>query len=398
MFSTGFGGEAGETYLNDLAAKMFRATVMASLPARPSKASGKKSKAASLASRSTASGGASVSGRSIASARSVRSSRVDLDQLASRAADGATATALAVRPSPPQIATSVGADTPATAARSAAAPRAAPREPTGRFLDLLEDVEGACDSDEEMAKAPEMCGRGSSSTDALLPAPHAGELAGDRRLQSVIRWLSRKELCDIDDFALAVADPSFKGCPLVVCSEGFASLTGHSRAEALGAPLRPLLLSEGRGRARDELHAIRAAAARGAWYPGDGRPGVALLSDDLGPEADAEAPQLPEGELVCVQEVSTKFGQPTRCVLHFKQVELDDVMLLLCLLAKVPDPEVSPEEHDRDADAQNRVHLAFNRVSQKMDLALQVLAAQFWVLTAMRRQTAADDTDGGAEE
>eukprot|EP00443_Scrippsiella_acuminata_P048640 CAMPEP_0115188564 /NCGR_PEP_ID=MMETSP0270-20121206/11076_1 /TAXON_ID=71861 /ORGANISM="Scrippsiella trochoidea, Strain CCMP3099" /LENGTH=564 /DNA_ID=CAMNT_0002601751 /DNA_START=66 /DNA_END=1760 /DNA_ORIENTATION=+ len=375
---------ASTQYLHSIAAKMWQDTVSATMLNSRSKQ--KQSTTRSLASRSTASGGTSVSGFSVASARS--------------SSDGAGACRV------PSVVAEEGDSTMLHDVIEITPVQ----DFTERFVDLLEAVEGQEDEFEEQprqSRAHSRIGRIAfhSAPAALdIPKPMQPSL-GNAKLKQVVDRVSRKELMDLD-FPLVLADPSLQHCPLVLCSAGFSSLTGYQWQETLGRDLRFLFYDVPQDsvcrRASLEMERLCSAAAAGDYYPGGGSRGLALfrgLAGDQERQRMLSGPEdiLPEGELAYVHDIAAKTGRCVRCMFHLKQVELDDDMFVLCLQMKVPDPKDNPEEHDRYEVAENveqRCRLAFARLAQNMDVAMQVLAAQFWISAAMRRQTACGDSDG----
>lgn len=377
------GKEASVKHLNETAAKMWQALVKATMISGGDKV--KKSATPSLASRSTTASIA-ASCRSIASARSCASgSPTNVaatfagQALGVKAGSGtAPASVLpaiqrAAAPAGPSGCPEVGRAAPAAPASGK------PAEPAGRYLDLLEEVD---ENDQGLA--------------GVAWAPPS---VSDPRLAEVIKQIARKEICDLD-FPFVLAAPSIKGCPLVVCSAGFTGLTGYTAREVVGKPCSFLLCGVPRGlassRACLEFQALLQAASKNEYYPGNDERGMAFLGTHIKDEDCSEF--LPEGELAFVQLVATRSGEMSRCMFHFKQVELDDEMYLLGLQDMLPEcNDANPEEHDRDvvaADKEERQQLAFCRLGKNMDAALGALASQFWFSAPMRRQTAVGDSDG----
>jgi len=377
--------EASTKYLNSIAAKMWQDLVSATM--QTSRPKQKQVATRSLASRSTASGGTSVSGLSMASATS--------------GPDVA-----GMRRIPPSV-VAEEIDSPVVQWLAEAA---APQDLEDRFFDLLEPIERDSEGTEEPpcpTQSRSQLGRIEfHSAPAALGISQPIQLSfGNDKLQQVVDRVSRKELIDLD-FPLVLADPSAQHCPLVLCSAGFSALTGYQWEETLGRNLRSLLGGVPHDRvnrkASLEMERLCAAAADGKYYSDGVTRGLAMFRDREVARETQSIPVgledvLPEGELAYVHTIAAKSGRLIRCMFHFKQVELDDDMFMLCLQMKVPDPDDNPEEHDRYEaveNAEQRCRLAFGRLAQNMDVAMQVLAAQFWLSASMRRQTACGDSDG----
>jgi len=241
-----------------------------------------------------------------------------------------------------------------------------------RFLDLL-----SSDSDAEQPRSAEQ---------APCAAMPLQPVALDSGLQACLNQLgSCNELYDLG-FALAVIDPSPAG-GFVACSAGFSELTGYPAQQVLGNGSELLLHGVPSSiifeEALAECRKQRAVASRGKYYPEEQGHGVIKLGG-----ADAVLwPVLPHGELVCMQTLARRSGEIYRCMLHLKQVELEDHMFLLELQAPLHAP-IANGTTSRDEERE-----AFQQLCRNMDILVTILAAQFWYAAPLRRQVATSQAD-----
>lgn len=235
-----------------------------------------------------------------------------------------------------------------------------------RFMDILENSsdgdgdEPQPDSEPTTPRTPTSisaqsswrseAGRGQSWTPVPVEAPASPELSAEppQELglgQRITLALGRAGLLGLD-FNLTIADASRPGCPLSVCSDGFLSLVGHSDEEALGSSAASRLsgivhdADAAGGQQRNEVARLLARAEDSEYHsPGsDCHPGSCLL-------AAAEPGELPLGELVLLQtHARPATGESFRCVTWLKQVELEEEMFVIALLAPVPDMTWRSEE------------------------------------------------------
>lgn len=268
----------------------------------------------------------------------------------------------------------------------------------GRFLDLLEDpdyedLENVAPAKPNLKKADTDAAAKAVSVKDFQVSPPCRKIDG--QLEQAMSKMMRKELRDLD-FSMVLADPSLADCPLLLSSAGFYELTGYTAAEAAGQNCRFLLNGVPEALicedSRTQCKKFCDAATSGKYYhyeEDDGVHGVALLGGNL-------KERLPEGELVCKQMNAKKSGGLFCCMMFMKQVELDEEMFVVAVQAHCPDPDVDPEEYDRDAAAEDvteRCELIFRKLNEQMDVAIQVLASQFWYSAPMRRQVACSDSD-----
>lgn len=256
-----------------------------------------------------------------------------------------------------------------------------------RFFDLL-DCD--CSADEMPATGND---QDQTANQPQIVMKSVSKVEDTPKLQQVIGQLCKKELCNLD-FAMTIADPSQPGIPLVLSSAGFENLSGYSSQQVLGKSCR--FLTEGvpdlliNAEASMQSRALCSAAAGAKYYVGDdGLHGLAMLGGSV------QIP-LPEGELVCMQTHARKSGELFRCLTYLKQVELEDDMYVVCLLARIADPAIDPEEHDTDITTESmekRCQWVFRQLDEQMDVAIRVLASQFWYSAPMKRQTAGSDLE-----
>mmetsp|Transcript_105070 Transcript_105070/g.338837 ORF Transcript_105070/g.338837 Transcript_105070/m.338837 type:complete len:504 (+) Transcript_105070:79-1590(+) len=228
------------------------------------------------------------------------------------------------------------------------------------FMDLLDAV--GDHSEDENAQPP--------TSPTVLPAPSGPQQTAAREL--TICALRCRELYDLG-FALAVADPSRPGCPLVACSSGFSRITGYAAEEALGQDCGFLLRDVPPGLlgqcAQGQGEALCAAAGRGEYFAGAG---------------------APEGEFVCTQMGARSSGRLFRSLRYLKQAELDNCMFVLELLALLPEPDNDPEDTapklTTALNAEETHRAALEDLHENMSQAEQLLASRFWYCASMRRQ------------
>jgi len=235
-----------------------------------------------------------------------------------------------------------------------------------RFLDLIDDIED-----------PFECGFGESPEKFHGPWNWSDRLSDE--LQAMVdTFCNMKSLRDLG-FSLTIADPSYPDCPLVACSAGFTALTGYQVQEIVGRNCRflldgvpPHLLDE---ETRYKCRAFCIAAAQGEDYRAQ--------QDEL-PEAIQSAwPELPHGEIICVQTNARKDGELFRNMFYMKQVELDDMPYIIGLQSGLP------EDFDSDTDiasVERACRHAFAKLSDNMTTVQQLFAARFWYSAPMRRQ------------
>jgi len=262
-----------------------------------------------------------------------------------------------------------------------------------RFLDLLEEPEGLDASEEANDISnlhPDAMLSTRTSLHRELETPNeacAFESTQDfsSRLQQSVKLLGREALFNLG-FPFSIADPSLVDCPAVACSSAFTALTGYCDEEILGKSWR-LLLDGVPGHlvnksAMTACSALCDASSRGTWF-NTPIPGCMLCELARNPEQ-----VLADGELYYVQTHATKTGELFRCMVFLKQVELDDQCFIVGLQARVPDKDLDPEEHDRDAQVgdQERHQQACACLAYNMDVTEQVLASEYWYCAAMRRQ------------
>lgn len=164
-----------------------------------------------------------------------------------------------------------------------------------------------------------------------------------------------QELCDLP-FPVALADPSQPGCPIVLHSADLAKFLQISADDIVGKSWPQLLNSDSSG--LDQCRALCDAATQGTYFT----PARALGA--------MSALALPEGEAVCA--VTSAAGPPavTSCSLHLKQLELDDSMFVLGVLA--------------------RLESSGHEMEENLSKTMAVLAKNFWLSAPMRRQVAED--------
>mmetsp|Transcript_70283 Transcript_70283/g.206157 ORF Transcript_70283/g.206157 Transcript_70283/m.206157 type:complete len:593 (+) Transcript_70283:84-1862(+) len=344
------------------------------------------------AGRSVASASTAASRRSTASLRSTSSADTEWDQEASKALleprqPVATCHLGALLRVPFQAPTQNGVReeaSPADTHRSARSKASAVSSRTA-YMDLLEDVSGSDGDDFPAQRMPlEQCSNDRSPFSRSELGP-AAMTANSDFLKEVIETMGKKELRDLD-FPFFLADPSRRGCPLLVCSAGFSGLTGYSAWEALGRNAAFLVCGVPDRRISaeqsNEVKKFLECAANYKYYP-------AGMCDDV---------ILAEGELAAVQTHTRRSGELFRCMTLLKQVELEEKMFVIGLQARVADPTIDPEEHEYSDDGSDvpsaRHTSAFNQLSKNMDIAVHVLASQFWYSAPIRRQFAiSSDSD-----
>jgi PAS domain-containing protein len=208
-------------------------------------------------------------------------------------------------------------------------------------------------------------------------------------VQTCAEALSCKELNDLD-FPFTISAPFLQGCPLVLCSAGFADLTGYHPSEALGQPgagwdllLRGAPASWIDATAQAECRKFCTVASEGGWDCDAER---AVLSGGLAPEVRLA---LVLGELLCVQGQATSSGRLFRSVNLMKQTELEDAPFVVSLQVRLPDDHASAAV----ADEGGHVRAAFQRLQENLDSVEQVLTSQLWYSAPMRRQKACDAED-----
>jgi len=276
------------------------------------------------------------------------------------------------------LGTLIGAfqSTNVSAQQPAAVPIAAASVCEGRFLDLLEDTQD--DGQTEM-----------HASDTANDAPqifHRSTPGLSTGLSMSVELLHKQALLNLS-FPWTIADPSVPDCPVVACSSAFTALSGYRAEDIVGKNCR--LLCQGvpqrlwDNNSRTACRALCAASARGTFLKAhvagslfDG------LKGNLGEG-------LADGEVVCIQINAKKTGELFRCMMFLKQVQLDDEHFIVGLQARIPDPDIDPEEHDRDAKVSDQADLqqqSFAYLSQNMGHIEQALASEFWYCAGMRRQ------------
>mmetsp|Transcript_57276 Transcript_57276/g.166174 ORF Transcript_57276/g.166174 Transcript_57276/m.166174 type:complete len:555 (+) Transcript_57276:96-1760(+) len=238
------------------------------------------------------------------------------------------------------------------------------------YGDLIDDLEDA---------APQ-----SASLFASITS-HRGDLEASRfgawRMRQVIQEVITKDFVDFA-FPVALVDPGFLTYPVVLSSRGFAHLTGCDTSCLVGQSWQYLLRPTAPEcpSAFSELRRLCEDAASGQWYPSGDSRGRAILHMD-GLHLDE---QLPEGELCFAHSFVTASGARSKCVSHFKQVSLDDRMYILCLQAPL---ESTAAASGQELDSSEVVEQALVQLWENMEVALQALAARFWLSSSLFRQS-----------
>jgi len=236
------------------------------------------------------------------------------------------------------------------------------------FGDLLEDLEDATPHGLLVLRSSPS----SSRADA--------EKFGAWRMRQVIQEVVTQDIIDLG-FPVALVDPAFLTCPVVLASRGFAALTGCELDRVAGHSWEKLLRPSASTcpSAFSELRRLCEDAASGQWYPSGGMRGRAILHmDDVHVEE-----QLPEGELCFAHAFAAPSGARAKCISHFKQVSLDDKMYILCLQSPL---ELSTSTSGQEADASDEFEKAMVELWDNMETALQSLAARFWLSSSLFRQ------------
>jgi len=195
------------------------------------------------------------------------------------------------------------------------------------------------------------------------PADHADEPPsagyGCLQLEGLIEAMGKQELRGLE-FPFLMADPSRLGCPLVVCSDGFSCLTGYGAGETLGRESTSQL------HGREAAEFLRYASCSELY---------------LGGSTCAGEVSITLGELVTLQTRATRCGARFSCMTYLKQVELDDEMFVIAVQA-------CPEEHGSAETPAERLEGTFTQLRKNMQVAVQVLAREFWFSAPMQRQVA----------
>lgn len=179
------------------------------------------------------------------------------------------------------------------------------------------------------------------------------------------------------EFSFSIADPSLEDCPLVGCSEGFASLTGYSIQDILGVSCRILLngvppeLIDQKARMRARDLCVTAMAGKEYRMPEEHR-------EDwmpLGP--------IPLGEAFCVQTNARRDGTLFKNMFYMKQVELDEHPYIVGLQGEMPEELLGESDMGGMGEVQRKTMVALEASMDKVEMALTSL---FWYTASMRRQ------------
>ncbi|CAJ1436153.1 unnamed protein product, partial [Effrenium voratum] len=184
------------------------------------------------------------------------------------------------------------------------------------------------------------------------PAHHLGALVTTKAVESFqssgVVW--SKELVDLS-FPFVIADPSCPKCPVVLCSQGFSSLSARPPAEVVGTDLIQL---GGAGHvgleAANTVETLIQSSRDGQFLP---EGSVCLNSCD----------RMSAGEVLF---------SITGGMVILKQVLLDDDMFIIGVLDKKSEP---------DCDMSRQL-------STWLDAAVTVLAAEYFYSAPLRRQVA----------
>eukprot|EP00930_Biecheleria_cincta_P018875 TRINITY_DN14564_c0_g1_i1.p1 TRINITY_DN14564_c0_g1~~TRINITY_DN14564_c0_g1_i1.p1 ORF type:complete len:583 (-),score=114.26 TRINITY_DN14564_c0_g1_i1:247-1947(-) len=224
-----------------------------------------------------------------------------------------------------------------------------------RFLDLLENADFT-DAEEDTLDQ-ECTGLDGSST-----------------FQDVVQWMSHPSLQSFD-FSLVIADPSFPGIPIVACSRGYWRRSGVTKQKIIGQALETTL-----GEVLQRLHVLEIhskwhcfcdAAVAGEFCPGS------CISD-----AEENLPKLSDGEFAILSTGNSTDEDSRRCLLYFKQVELDDRMVILALRSALPQEAADVA----NGGACSGWQLALHELNKNLDETVNALTAEFFFCAPMRRQ------------
>lgn len=324
-----------------------------------------------------------VSAATTASHVSIARSSKSNGEKASAATAASTATTSTT--APPSSAASAAASAASSSAALAAAPAAkqarelkwkpeAVERGSEHLLDLLEEAGANENSPARSARKPNW--RRAVSTEQVSPDGEPNPVC-------------KKELCELS-VPFALFDPSQPGTPAVVCSAPLARLMDRTVCDGMieGLALSGLLESLEEA---EECRSLCEAAMQGMYHRSGRCPyGLAKKGSKI-------AQLLPEGELTCVDTSM----QPRECMVHLKQVELDDRMYVVGLWARIPNDAEAKQLFQQEnllptseeagwpsSRQEDRRLLAFLCLDEHMDSLVQVLASHFWFSAPMRRQTA----------
>jgi hypothetical protein len=200
-------------------------------------------------------------------------------------------------------------------------------------------------------------------------------------------------------FALTIADPLLKGCPLIGCSSGFTSMCGYEMEEIVGRNCRFLvdpvpahLIDEGmRTRAREFCEVIRSNEKKRIRSR-------SKESKDSAGSKDKQAEKKPQGAetwtpignndgVFCAQVNMRKDGMLFNNMFYLREIELEDKTFILGLQTVLPDePGSEYEAHYK---------WACKRLEHNMAEVERVLSKIFWFSAAMRRQESGDEEGYG---
>jgi len=177
--------------------------------------------------------------------------------------------------------------------------------------------------------------------------------------------------------SMFIGEPRDLEFPVLWASDCFQHLTGLG--EVLGRDFRSLI----NGMPFDSISSLQIrvewrkfceACMDSRYYKQHGI-GVTL------PDVDTPVISLAEGELAFTQTLASKSGELLRCLISFKQVELDGTMYAIGLLSNVPE---SGNQQSPRTSSESALH----QINLDMEEVIAALAAEFFYSAPMRRQAA----------